>query len=106
MIGTGILNQPYVFMESGIVGGVIGFIFSAILTWIGVIALQEAGLKVGIFDFSDLSYHIFGEKGIACLDYSIIIGGLGSQIAYVLVVGDVMSDLMVSWGCDSLGMCV
>jgi hypothetical protein len=30
MIGTGILNQPYVFRESGVLGGLLGFILSAV----------------------------------------------------------------------------
>lgn len=28
MIGSGILNQPYVFMKSGLIGGLIGFIIA------------------------------------------------------------------------------
>ena len=52
MIGSGILNQPYVFYESGIVGAIFGFIVASVLTWLGLLILNGSGVKVFIFVFA------------------------------------------------------
>ena len=104
MIGSGILNQPYVFMESGIVGGLLGFIVASLMTWAGLIILNESGVKMNVLDYSGVADAIFGKKGQLAIDYSIIINGFGSQLGYVIVVGETISGLIVSWGCNSF-MC-
>ena len=104
MIGSGILNQPYVFMESGLLGGILGFILASVMTWLGLIILCEAGVKANIFDYAELAKHAFGKKGETIVDYSIIIMAFGSMLGYMLVIGETVSSLIVSWGCKSV-MC-
>ena len=104
MIGSGILNQPFVFKESGVVGGIIGFIIASIMTWLGLLILNEAGVKAGVFEYSGLAFATYGKNGEMAIDYTIIINGFGSHLGYVLVVGDTLSSLLRSWGCDSF-MC-
>lgn len=93
MIGTGILNQPYVFLESGLLGGIFGFVIASVLTWFGSIILHETGVKVDVYDYSDLAKHVYGKYGTAALDWSIILGGFGSMIAYIVVVGETLSQV-------------
>ena len=101
MIGSGILNQPYVFHESGIVGGVIGFVLSAVLTWLGLLILTDSGIKLGVYDYSGCCLSILGKYGEKAVDWSIMILGCGAHIGYVLVVGDLGSSLITCWGCHS-----
>ena len=68
MIGSGILNQPYVFYESGVVGGVIGFILSAVLTWIGLLILTDSGIKLGVYNYSACCLSILGPRGEKAVD--------------------------------------
>jgi amino acid permease len=104
MIGSGILNQPYVFSQSGVLGGVFGFVLASVLTWLGLMILNEAGVKRKVYEYSGLAKAVYGIAGEKAIDYTIIINSLGSHIGYVLVVGGVMSSLFTSWGCDSI-MC-
>ena len=101
MIGSGILNQPYVFYESGIVGGVIGFILSAALTWLGLLILTDSGIKLGVYNYSACCMSILGPVGEKAVDWSILLLGCGAHIGYVLVVGDLGSSLITGWGCHS-----
>ena len=78
-------------MESGILGGTLAFVLAAVMTWLGAFMLHETGVAVNIYDYSELSKHVFGNYGIAAFDWSIIIGGFGSQLAYVIVVGQTLS---------------
>lgn len=63
--------------------------------------LHEAGDKVAIYDYSDLAEYTFGVWGTITFDYAVILGGFGSQLAYVIVVGETLSVLLTTWGCDS-----
>ena len=45
--GSGILNQPYVVQQSGLVGAYIGYAFATLITWRSVNFLTDAGTKKG-----------------------------------------------------------
>lgn len=104
MIGSGILNQPFVFMESGLLGGMVGFIIAALGTWTGLLCLTEAGIHEGILEYSGLAKRAFQKNGERVVDISIIILAFGAQLGYILIVGTTLSQLLASWGCDSV-MC-
>ena len=104
MIGSGILNQPFVFKESGVVGGVIGYVIASILTWLSIVILNEAGVKLNILEYSGLARSTFGTKGEKLFDYTIVVTGCGAHFGYVIIVGETLSSLLDSWGCASF-MC-
>ena len=47
MIGSGILNQPQVYADSGIASAVLMSILAAFLIWLGLILLIDTGVKFG-----------------------------------------------------------
>eukprot|EP00597_Dinobryon_sp_UTEXLB2267_P006404 CAMPEP_0170081818 /NCGR_PEP_ID=MMETSP0019_2-20121128/17587_1 /TAXON_ID=98059 /ORGANISM="Dinobryon sp., Strain UTEXLB2267" /LENGTH=453 /DNA_ID=CAMNT_0010296431 /DNA_START=97 /DNA_END=1459 /DNA_ORIENTATION=- len=102
MIGSGILNQPYVFSQSGIAGGLFGFLVAGIGTWFGLVCLTAAGLHVNILEYSGLANFAFKQHGERIVDISIIIVTFGAQLGYILIVGTTLSDLLGSWGCESI----
>jgi len=102
MIGSGILNQPYVFRTSGIVGGLVGFSIASIATWVGLLCLTAAGIKEDVLEYSGLARRAFKAHGERLVDVAIIVLTFGSQLGYILVVGTTLSDLLSSWGCDSI----
>ena len=102
MIGSGILNQPYVFAESGILGGLLGFFITTIATWTGLLCLTEAGVHENILEYSGLAKKAFPAFGELMVDIAIIVLTFGSQLGYILVVGTLSSDLLRSWGCSSV----
>ena len=104
MIGSGILNQPFVFRESGVVGGAVAFLVAAWATWVGLLVLTEAGLYVNVLEYSGLAKRAYAKNGERLIDISIIITSFGSILGYILVVGSTTSSLLVSWGCAP-GVC-
>eukprot|EP01036_Dinobryon_divergens_P028613 gene28613-37589_t len=102
MIGSGILNQPYVFYQSGIVGGFLGFICASIGTWLGLLCLTAAGVHVNTLEYSGLAKRAFQEHGERLVDVAIIILTFGAQLGYILVVGTTISQLLSAWGCSSV----
>lgn len=102
MIGSGILNQPYVFYQSGILGGFIGFAAASLATWTGLLLMTEAGIKAGVLEYSGLARYAYQEHGERTIDVAIIVFTFGSQLGYILVVGLTVSSLLNSWGCDSV----
>ncbi len=73
MIGSGILNQPYVFMKSGVIGALIAFVIAAAGTFTGLLCLTEAGMKVNVLEYSGLARKAFYKNGDRLVDVSIII---------------------------------
>lgn len=104
MIGSGILNQPFVFRSSGILGGLGGFIIAAIGTWTGLLVLTAAGVHENVLEYSSLAHRAFAERGELLVDVAIIVLTFGSQLGYILIVGTTLADLLGSWGCESV-MC-
>eukprot|EP01031_Cornospumella_fuschlensis_P048213 gene48213-59050_t len=86
MIGSGILNQPYVFRESGVLGGLIGFVLASVATWTGLLCLTAAGIKEDVLEYSNLAKRAFENWGERLVDISIICLTFGSQLGYILVV--------------------
>lgn len=101
MIGSGILNQPFVFYQSGAMGGVLGYFLAASMTWLGLNILTAAGLKTQIYEYGALTKFTLGRKGEILIDVSIIIGCFGALLGYILVVGSTVSILLGSWGCNN-----
>ncbi len=104
MIGSGILNQPFVFMESGLLGGLLGYILAATATWTALLCMTETGLAYNILEYSSLAHRAFDKTGEKLVDLSIIILTFGAQLGYILVVGSTLSSLLDSWGCGFI-MC-
>ena len=100
MIGSGILNQPFVFKASGIIGGLIGFIIATAAVWTGLLCLTEAGIHVNTLEYSSLAKRAFPKTGEMVVDISIIVFTFGAQLGYILVMGTLLTGLLISWGCD------
>ena len=73
MIGSGILNQPYVFKNSGVLGGILGFIIASVATWISLLLLTEAGIRVNILEYSGLAKFAFQANGELAIDWSMYV---------------------------------
>ena len=101
MIGVGILNQPYVFLKCGILGAFILYIFASYFTWLGLMLITESAHFANIYEYQKLSSSAYGKFGDLLVDVSVLIYAFGAELGYFLIIGNTMSDLLVSWGCQS-----
>lgn len=99
---SGVLNQPFVFERSGLLGAFLGFLTLATCTWASVCLITAAGISEKAHDFSELSRLAFGYLGEALVDCVILIISLGRILVYVLLIGETSAQLLKSWGCNNI----
>lgn len=87
MIGSGILVQGYVFYKSGIVVVLFEYIIIGTMNYAGVEVLIACAQYTNIFNYADLADKILGYYGALAVDVCIFIGGYGSLLSYILIIG-------------------
>jgi solute carrier family 38 (sodium-coupled neutral amino acid transporter), member 11 len=101
MIGSGILNQPFVFRNSGIFGALIGFVLATFATWLSLNIVTDVGIHVHVLEYSGLAKKAFNEVGIMLVDVFIVINAFGALMGYILIIGETMHNLLLGWGCTN-----
>lgn len=101
MLGSGILNQPAVFREAGVFGGVILFIVAGYFVWLGGVITIECGLITKMTTFQQLVEHVLGVNGKVALDLFIVLGYIGAITSYLTVIGGTASSLLLLGGVSS-----
>jgi len=104
MIGSGILNQPQVFAEAGLLGGVLLYAICCTTMWIAQQKLLHAGIVAKTMDYSELARHCFGKCGGVYLDGAVMIGGFLALCSYLTVIGGEGVSILHSWVGPLLGM--
>jgi amino acid permease len=101
MVGSGILNAPQVFMETGILVSILLIIITGYFTHLGLKVLIDCGLHCKRYDYSDVANFIFGISGEKLVDFSISISSFGALMSYIDILGSTSEQLLYSWGCSS-----
>ena len=103
MIGAGVLNQPYCFYNSGILGAFAGFVVGIFGTFVGLLLMTEAGMAVNVLEFSDLAKLAMGTFGDKLVDFAVIFLAIGCMMGYIIIIGQTSSQILGNWGCgDSI----
>jgi solute carrier family 38 (sodium-coupled neutral amino acid transporter), member 11 len=100
MIGSGILNQPFVFANAGVLGGLLSFILATWATWTSLNIITHVGIHTHILEYSGLAKKAFNKVGIMLVDVFIVINAFGALLGYILIIGETMSGLLKGWGCE------
>jgi len=103
MIGSGILNQPQVFREAGIIGGLLMYLSCCSSLWWAQQKLLNAGILANKMDYGDLTRHCFGRFGGMFLDGAILFGGILSICSYLTLIGGEGSRILQKWIGNDLG---
>ena len=94
----GIFNQPFVALKAGVVLFVILFVVTSAFTWLGLVALVEAGIAAHTFDYGEIAIGSFGKCGQWLVDFAIVIYSIGALLSYIIVIGSLCDQLVSSWG--------
>mmetsp|Transcript_27199 Transcript_27199/g.38699 ORF Transcript_27199/g.38699 Transcript_27199/m.38699 type:complete len:451 (-) Transcript_27199:40-1392(-) len=98
MIGSGIFNQPFVVANTGVALFVIMFAVAATFTWLGLVTLVEVGVSLNLMDYGSVASYTFGAFGEWLVEFAICIYSIGALLSYVIVIGSLSDNLVVSWG--------
>ena len=102
MIGSGILNQPFVFYKSGIVGAFLIYIPAAYFTWLGLNLLTLSCVSTNKLSFEEVTLHAFGRWGYLAVNIMLVMYLFGSELSYFLLLSQLLSPLLVRWGCNNV----
>jgi sodium-coupled neutral amino acid transporter 11 len=100
MIGSGILIQPYVMRQSGIVAAFFEYVIIGSSIYIGSELLIHYGDKIKTYDFSDVVRNILGEWGSFTVDVAIVFNGFGALLSYIIIIGSLFSSIVGSDSCS------
>jgi len=103
MIGSGIFNMPYVFFQCGILGALLIFLPATYFTWLGLVTLTDACIEVNTPEFEGTAYKAFGFWGEWCVNLNFLFYTFGAELSYFLLLGEVINQLLIGWGCSGLG---
>ena len=102
MIGSGILNQPFVFYKSGIVGAFLIYIPAAYFTWLGLNLLTLSCVSTNKLSFEEVTLYAFGRWGYYAVNIMLVMYLFGSELSYFLLLSQLLSPLLVRWGCNNV----
>mmetsp|Transcript_8040 Transcript_8040/g.11215 ORF Transcript_8040/g.11215 Transcript_8040/m.11215 type:complete len:463 (+) Transcript_8040:78-1466(+) len=101
MIGSGILNQPQVFADSGIIGAFLMYGISCYAIWLGLQLLIEVGVAHKALGFTEVANLAFGRRGDLLVDWSIVVGNFGALLSYMVVISGELKVLLEGWTGES-----
>ncbi|CAM9512936.1 unnamed protein product [Chrysoparadoxa australica] len=103
MVGSGVLNQPQVFSEAGILSTTVMYIVAGFATWYGAVILVTCSgcrllnLPDERLDYCEVGSATYGRGGRLAVDAAIIFANYGACMTYVLLIGSTCSQLLESW---------
>ncbi len=100
MIGSGILVQPYVFQQSGIVAAIFEYSIICSMIYLGSELIIKCGEEAKIHDYSSLVGTVLGGYWNTIVDVSIVLNGAGALLSYVIIIGSLFSSIVSSGGCN------
>lgn len=99
-VGIALLNQPYVFLQSGIAGGILLWIVITVLSIIGNILLSSVSAEKNNYCLKDLLKCAFNESIGECMfEFMSGIISLGSLLASMITIGVFLSDVLIIVNC-------
>ena len=119
MIGSGILNQPEVFLRSGVIGALGLYAVTATFIYFSLILLVETAIYHDELDYAELSRKILGSAGHFTVCFFVALADIGALLSYITVIGGTTSgklmalvsyiyfnfppypELVQKWGCTS-----
>ncbi|KAJ1855772.1 hypothetical protein GGH12_003115 [Coemansia sp. RSA 1822] len=93
IIGSGVLCLPYALHNAGFVFGLVMLGVIAVLSQFSLYALVVAGKRTGTSHFSSVTQAALGNFGYHLLNYSMVIDMIGTVILYLMIIGDMVTDL-------------
>jgi len=98
MLGSGILAFPYVLSEVGWVTFTLEILFFATVQFASSAMLIEVGRRLGLFNFSKVTEHIFGPLAANVLKLAIVAAMSGALMSYLNVIGSLGHAVVTQWG--------
>jgi amino acid permease len=94
MIGSGILSQPYCFMQSGIILTIVINFLIGLLCLLSIYLILVSAERRNIFSYVDLSKDTLGSVGKKFTEVNIILFQFFATVSYIITVGFLTSQIL------------
>lgn len=101
IVGAGIIGMPYAIHHCGFYLGVFLLCFVGYITYFSVNLLVETGEKLRRYSYEEIVEISFGSTGKFFIVLFQFLLAFGAQIAYGIVIGDTMTDLIAYFDEDN-----
>ena len=96
MCGSGILVQPFVFMQSGIILTAIMYVIVASIVWLSVHILLQCAQKLEVYTYADLCKAVLGQPGKYVADLTFIFCYFCALLSYFVAIGTMAANVMIT----------
>lgn len=97
MIGSGILIQAYVFMESGIILAILEYIIVGFMTFVSAVLMVRCGHAIGKYDYGEIANDVMGPYSYILIDSFILLSYGGALLSYVIVLGSLLQNVILTY---------
>jgi amino acid permease len=97
MIGSGILNQPYVFKKAGILSATFLYLVIFPMIWFGPQLMILMYERYPLHSYGKIAEKAFGKVGYWLMELAIIANTFGANLTYLILIGTLGSDLINVW---------
>mmetsp|Transcript_98921 Transcript_98921/g.121102 ORF Transcript_98921/g.121102 Transcript_98921/m.121102 type:complete len:493 (-) Transcript_98921:123-1601(-) len=98
IVGAGIVGLPYVFKQSGILGGIILIVIFSYLTVYTLKLLIMSAKLSKTTNYEDLCEYCFGKYGYYSVSLAMFIYDAGALLSYLIIMGDSMQYIITNFG--------
>ena len=96
MCGSGILVQPFVFMQSGVILTVVIYTIVGSIVWLSVHILLQAADKMKVYTYADLCKAVLGQTGRYIADVMFIFCYFCALLSYLVAIGTLSANIMIT----------
>ena len=101
-LGAGVLSLPYAISKSGIIIGTLLLTFAALCTHFSITLLVEAMHKSKCKSYEEMTFTYYGKYFLILVECCIIVFCLGTNTAYIIAVGDMLEQTLLTYFEDSI----
>lgn len=97
IIGAGIVGLPYVFMQSGLAGGIIMMAAMAYLSDYSLRLMVRAARICKVNNYEELCETCFGEMGFYTVSFAMFLFDYGAMLSMLIIMGDASEFCVERW---------
>jgi len=97
IVGAGIIGLPYAFHHTGFGFGICLLTLVGYITYFSVNMLVSSGHRVRGYSYEEVMEAAFGVRGVLLVVFCQFCIAFGAMLAYIVVIGDTMTELIRSF---------
>lgn len=94
LVGAGLLSLPYTMLRAGLVPGIVAMVVMTLLCGFSAILIARCCEMAGQFTYKGIAVAALGPRAATAVTATLVLYTLGSCVAFSVLVGDFLPDLV------------